>query len=154
MFEKHRRRFQEELAAVPLFSTLTPEQIASLAGRAYRAREPAGMTFTRTDERGDELVVVLDGAVDVMIDGNVVATLGIGDFVGENALMDPDARRTATVVARSPVVVAYIGRHDFEALLAGAPTLRDMLDATRAERTGSPDAASGSGDDEARRPPA
>ena len=72
-------------------------------------------------------------------DGRVLATLGPGEFVGEVALLDDGARRTATVVARTPVVVAYLGRYEFERLTATNPALLEAIEATRRRRTDSPD---------------
>jgi len=136
---RNRASFEAQLAGVPLFAELTPEEISRIAAAATRAREPAGMLFSKEGERGDELVIVLDGEVEVRHDGRVLATLGPGEFVGEVALLDDGARRTATVVARTPVVVAYLGRYEFERLTATNPALLEAIEATRRRRTDSPD---------------
>ena len=135
---RHRREsFEAELATVPVLRELSDAQRSELARRATRAREPAGMAFSKEGERGDELVVILDGEVEVRRDGALLAVLGPGDFVGEVALLDDSARRTATVVARTPVVVVYIGRHDFEYLTAEVPGLLDSIRATMRARLAS-----------------
>jgi CRP-like cAMP-binding protein len=95
------------------------------------------MMFSREGERGDELVVILHGEVEVRHDGALLAVLGPGDFVGEVALLDDSARRTATVVARTPVLVAYISRHDFEYLTAELPALLASIRATMRARLAS-----------------
>ena len=136
---RSRESFEAELATVPLFQALSDAQLAELARRATRAREPAGMTFSKEGERGDELVIILDGDVEVRHDGARLGVLGPGDFVGEVALLDESARRTATVVALTPVVVAYIGRHDFEYLAAAAPGLLESIQATMRARLASND---------------
>jgi len=136
---RNRASLEAQLAGVPLFAELTPEEISRIAAAATRAREPAGMLFSKEGERGDELVIVLDGEVEVRHDGRVLATLGPGEFVGEVALLDDGARRTATVVARTPVVVAYLGRYEFERLTATNPALLEAIEATRRRRTDSPD---------------
>ena len=137
------RRLREslaaELASVPVFRELSDTQRADVARRATRAREPAGMMFSKEGERGDELVIVLDGEVEVRHDGALLAVLGPGDFVGEVALLDDSARRTATVIARTPVVVAYLGRHDFEYLTAAVPGLLESIQATMRARLGAND---------------
>ena len=85
------------------------------------------MVFSKEGERGDELVVLLEGNVEVRRDGAVLATLGPGDHFGEMALLDDTARRSATVVAVTPVVVAYVSRHHFDTLLADNPAVRDAV---------------------------
>jgi len=137
---KWRRRpsFPEQLASVPLFAELTDEQLHGLASRATRAHEPAGMVFSKEGERGDELVVVLEGQVEVRRGNEVLATLGPGDYVGEMALLDDSARRNATVVARTPVVVAYVARHDFELLLDDSPDVSATITDAAAARSPRP----------------
>ena len=135
MRRRHRSSFEAELAAVPLFAALAPEEISVIAAAATRAREPAGMLFSKEGERGDELVIVLEGEVEVRHDGGVLATLGPGEFVGEIALLDDGARRTAPVVARTPVVVAYLGRYEFDRLTATNPSLLEAIEETRRRRT-------------------
>jgi CRP-like cAMP-binding protein len=136
---RSRESFEAELAAVPVFREFSAAQLTELCRRATRAHEPAGMTFSKEGERGDELVIILRGEVEVRHDGGLLGVLGPGDFVGEVALLDDSARRTATVVARTPVVVAYLGRHDFEYLTAAVPGLLDSIDATMRARITSND---------------
>jgi CRP-like cAMP-binding protein len=85
------------------------------------------MVFSEQGERGDELVVLLEGTVEVRRDETVLAQLGPGDHFGEMALLDDTALRSATVVAVTPVVVAYVSRHHFDALLADNPSVRDAV---------------------------
>jgi CRP-like cAMP-binding protein len=65
----------------------------------------------------------------------VLATLGPGEHFGEMALLDDTARRSATVVAVTPVVVAYVSRHHFDTLLAENPAVRDAVEQVLRART-------------------
>jgi CRP-like cAMP-binding protein len=132
---KHRATFERELAASTLFAALSPEQIRHLARTATRVREPKGMVFSKDGERGDEIAVLLEGAVEVRHDGVVLAQLGPGDHFGEMALLDDTARRTATVVALTPVVVAYVSRRHFDMLLAANPSVRAAVERVLRERS-------------------
>jgi CRP-like cAMP-binding protein len=146
MRRRAREAFVAELAAVPVFAVLDGDDVQELAATATRAREPAGMRFSQEGERGDELVVILEGRVEVRHGDDVVAALGVGDLFGEMALLTPTARRNATVVAVTPVVVAYLSRHHVEHLLEQssdfAAAVQAIVDA-RAPR--GPDAAPRSG---------
>ena len=124
---RHREAFERELASSKLFAELTPDQIHDLARATTRAHEPTGAVFSKEGERGDELVVLLEGTVEVRRGGTVLARLGPGDHFGEIALLDDDARRSATVVAVTPVTVAYVSRHHFDTLLADNPSVRDTV---------------------------
>ena len=77
-------------------------------------------------ERGHEFVIVLEGTVDVVIDGDVVATCNAGDYFGEIALLE-DRPRTATVIAKTNVVVDVIGRREFSVLLNHHPDIDERL---------------------------
>ena len=68
-------------------------------------------------------------------DGAVLAQLGPGDHFGEMALLDDTARRSATVVAVTPVVVAYVSRHHFDTLLATNPSVRAAVERVLRERS-------------------
>lgn len=114
---KHRITFEDELGRVPLFAGLPPDVRRQLSRLAVRTREGAGARIVREGERGDELLVVLEGTVEVRHDGQVLAHLHAGDHLGEVALLDARARRTATVIATTPVTVAYLGRHQFDLLV-------------------------------------
>jgi len=136
---RHQEAFERELAASVLFSALAPEQVHELARSATRVHEPEGMVFSKEGERGDELVVLLEGTVEVRRDGTVLAALGPGDHFGEMALLDERAIRSATVVAVTPVVVAYVSRHHFDALLAENPSVRDAVVRALEARSARPD---------------
>lgn len=139
MRQRNQDTFKRELAASTLFATLDPGHVHELAQTATRAREPKGMVFSKEGERGDELVVLLEGTVEVRRNGVVLAKLGPGDHFGEIALLDDTAIRSATVVAITPVVVAYLSRHHFDTLLADNPSVRDAVQRALRDRSAVPD---------------
>ncbi len=69
---------------------------------------------------------MLEGTVEVVIDGKVVATCGAGEFFGEIALLE-DRPRTATVIAKTDVIVDVIGRGEFAALRDTHPQIDEQL---------------------------
>jgi CRP-like cAMP-binding protein len=72
---------------------------------------------------------------------NVVATRGPGDYIGEIALLD-NRPRTATVVAKGPVVLEVIGRREFNTLLHDVPEINEHILATMAQRLAEVDSRS------------
>jgi hypothetical protein len=65
----------------------------------------AGEVLAEQGAAGDSLLLLLDGVVDVQVDGVSLGDLGPGAVVGERAILER-SRRTATLVARTAVRVA------------------------------------------------
>jgi len=130
----------ERLAQVPLFAGLSKKDLKRVSGLATRLDLPAGKELTHQGSIGNEFLVVLDGDVDVLIDGQVIVSCGPGDYFGEIALLD-DRPRVATVVAKTPVSVEVIGRREFKALIDDQPEIAQRLLATMAQRLAEDEAA-------------
>jgi len=139
------KSIDEQLAEVPLFAGLSGADLRQVGSLATRVNVPAGAKLAHQGKAGREFLVVLDGTVDVVIDDEVVATCGAGEFFGEIALLE-HGTRTATVVATTDCVVDVINQAEFATLLADHPGIAEALRRTRAERlsenaTHRPDAA-------------
>lgn len=78
-----------------------------------RRKLEQGEALVKEGEPGDELFLLLDGIVDVEVNGDVVAEIGPGALLGERALLE-GGTRTATVWARTPIRVAMIPREAIE----------------------------------------
>lgn len=85
-------------------------------------RLEAGARLTAEGSLGVEVLLVLSGTADVVRDGEVIATVGRADLVGEISVMTGQPRN-ATVVATSDVEVAVFTRAEFSSLLAACPRL-------------------------------
>ena len=124
---------EEWLAKVPLFNGLSKKQLREVSSLATRLDEPAGAELTKEGRVGNEFIIVLEGEIEIRRGTDVVATRGPGSYVGEIALLD-NRPRTATVVAKTPVVIEVIGRREFRTLLADAPELQAEIMSTMAQR--------------------
>jgi len=131
---KHRVSLREQLRHVPLLETLSDLELTRIARLARRIREPAGELLVKEGEAGHEFLIVLEGEIDVRQGDQVVGTLGPGAYVGETALLEDLPKRTATVRARTPVTIAFIGRRDFERLLSDLPQLARRIHETSDQR--------------------
>jgi len=65
----------------------------------------AGAALTQQGEEADAIYLLLDGIIQVQVDGEEIANLGPGALIGERAVLE-GGRRTATLVAVSPCKVA------------------------------------------------
>jgi CRP-like cAMP-binding protein len=123
----------ELLAQVPLLQGLSGRQLREVASLVTTIDGEPGKVLTREGEQGQEFVLILDGQGDVRRGGEVIATRGPGDYVGEIALIE-DVPRTATVVAKTPVRIGVIGRREFRALLDSDPEIDAQIRRVAAER--------------------
>ena len=123
----------ERLARIPLFEGLSKKQLSQVSRLMTPLDLKAGKVIARQGEVGREFLILLEGQVEVARDGKIIAVRGAGDFIGEIALLD-NRPRTATVTARTDVVVEVLNRGEFASLLAEAPELSAQVMATMARR--------------------
>jgi CRP-like cAMP-binding protein len=117
-----RKKKADVLAGLPLFSECSRRELDAVAAVADELRLPAGREVMRQGARGRELVVLLDGEVEVSRNGEVLATRGPGDFLGELALVT-HRPRVATVTATTDLRVLVLERGAFERLVREVPSI-------------------------------
>jgi CRP-like cAMP-binding protein len=71
----------------------------------------------------NDIYFIISGTVEIWINGRLVATRAAGSHVGEMALLDPTARRSATVKAAVPCVIARVSESQFSTLAKSYPHL-------------------------------
>jgi len=129
----------EDLRHLPLFSGLSPDEVAALSASLRRERHPTGAEIVRQGDAGDRFYVVHEGQAEVIAttEGKRqrLRLLGPGDYFGEIALL-LDVPRTATVRALTPLEVFSLGRADFESLLASVLPQISKEASTRREVVG------------------
>lgn len=106
------------LRANPIFAPLPESTLEQLAHALDEVSAPAGEEIVRQGDRGDRFYLVKRGALDVYVDGELVQSLEPGDSFGEIALLR-DVPRTATVRARTDVVLYALDRRHFLAAVTG-----------------------------------
>jgi Cyclic nucleotide-binding domain len=98
--------------ATAVESELERELSASImreGAKLERRSLDAGEALITQGEEGQELFLILDGAVDIEVDGEEVAELGPGTLIGELALLE-GGKRTASVYATTPVRAVVVPR--------------------------------------------
>ena len=91
---------EARLRSVPLFESLSSRERREVARHADEIDLPGGAELVRQGEFAYEFFVIEEGAAEVSRDGERVAELGAGDFLGEMGIVSGDVRN-ATVVATS-----------------------------------------------------
>jgi CRP/FNR family cyclic AMP-dependent transcriptional regulator len=106
------------LRSVPVFSGLSEQSLADIAGALEEEEVTAGREIIREGEIGDRLYVVVKGDCEVLKGGQVVATLGERSVFGEMALLDPEVR-SATVRATQEGLLLWLDHCTLEELMEG-----------------------------------
>lgn len=130
---RHKDAKLELLRAVPLFANLDDGELTDVARHADEVSVAEGTVLVTQDTSGNSFYVIIEGRADVMKDGQKLAELGNGDFLGEMALLE-DLPRSATVVTTAPTRVLEMHRRDFSSVLDRAPHLARKMLATLAHR--------------------
>ncbi|CAN5900224.1 hypothetical protein BH23ACT5_BH23ACT5_15580 [soil metagenome] len=78
-----------------------------MSARPEIVRVEEGSKLVEQGEPGSSIYLILDGMLEVDVDGEKIAELGPGAIVGERAILET-GRATATVTAMSPVRAARI----------------------------------------------
>jgi CRP-like cAMP-binding protein len=102
----------EALKRVPLFAQLTRKELKFVASRTDEVSVPAGRQLIRQGHSSDSFYVLLDGEVDVEVDGKKRAGLKTGDFFGEISMLDRGAG-TATIRTRTPTRMMVMSHSQF-----------------------------------------
>ncbi|KIX00892.1 uncharacterized protein Z518_09957 [Rhinocladiella mackenziei CBS 650.93] len=130
-FQK-RKMYEGFLEEVPLLSSLKPYERAKIADALETVKFEAGDNIITEGEPGDAFYLLEAGEASAYKHGieKPVKEYARGDFFGELALLD-DKPRAASVVAKSSVKVAKLGRDGFKRLLGPVESImrREEYDA-------------------------
>ncbi len=132
------RRFEGLLNRDSLVSALRRQQIVQadfhVAGKIadvcnlmqFEAMAPDNVLI-KQEAVDNDLFLIIAGQVSISVNGRELAVRGAGQHVGEMAMIDPSAPRSATVTAITQTVVARIQERDFAAMAAEYPFLWRQL---------------------------
>jgi CRP-like cAMP-binding protein len=124
------RTVVEALAQLTLFADLTRPQLEEVAHTVGEEMFAEGQRVLRQGMRGGGFFIILEGAAQVMIDGEERARLARGDFFGEIAALT-GAAPTADVVATTLLRCLTISGPEIEQFLLDHPQV--MLRMLKAE---------------------
>ena len=125
------------LASVPIFAPLPGGSLEHIAARLIPLRVEPGTVIVGEGDAGDRFYIVAEGEVDVTQSGAALTQLGAGGYFGEIALLR-DVARTATVTARTNVVLYALDRDDFLAAVTGHPQSAEAAESVMAARLAGP----------------
>lgn len=134
---------EQKLRMVPLFAGLSRKELKVLSTVTDQVALPAGTQLINEGAFSYEFLLITSGSAEVRRGGDLVATLGRGDFVGEVGAIR-DARRNANVAATSDMTAIVMTARDLRRITELIPSVAADIDAAIAARSGEASAGPGS----------
>ncbi|RII11626.1 cAMP-dependent protein kinase A regulatory subunit [Alternaria sp. MG1] len=130
---QRRRMYEGFLEEVPLLSTLTPYERSKIADALETKKYPPGTTIIQEGDVGESFFLLESGEAQVFKRGvdSAVNQYKKGDYFGELALLN-DAPRAASVISRTEVKVATLGKNGFQRLLGPVEGIMRRNDPSKA----------------------
>lgn len=123
------------IAAIPVFAGLPESDLDAVAKVAFEVEVPSGEAVVNEGDFGHAMFAIESGSADIVMGDATLRRVGTGDVVGEIAVLG-SGRRTASIVATSPLKLIALFKRDVWALDNRAPgaaqRLRTALDEHRA----------------------
>lgn len=115
---QRRRLYESFLEEVEILSTLTKYERSKIADALDTKKCPAGTTIIKEGDAGEAFYLLETGEAEAFKEGTEgpVKHYKKGDYFGELALLN-DAPRAASVVSKTEVKVATLGKDGFQRLL-------------------------------------
>lgn len=127
---------RERIASHAFLAGIPDDELDAVASAASERDFAAGETVISEGDFGHCLFLVEAGTADVSIDGRSVGRVGPGDVIGEVAVL-ASGRRTASVVAASPMRAISFFKREVWALERTAPEAARRLRAALKDHAGS-----------------
>jgi CRP-like cAMP-binding protein len=114
------------LKTIGVFADLSDDELQHIANLAAEVSVPAGKELVREGDYSYDLLAIEEGEAEVTRGGEHVADLGPGDVIGEMGVLER-TQRTATVVARTPMLLVTLTSWDVRRLNKSAPDAVEHL---------------------------
>ena len=124
---------ESSLRSIALFESLPAASRRVIAQHADEIDVPEGTELVRQGEFAYEFFVIEEGAAEVLRDGERIAELGPGDFLGEMGIVGKVVRN-ATVVTTSPARVIVMTGQAFRSVARTNPEVASRIEAAVEER--------------------
>lgn len=109
-----------DLSTISFFSGFDRAALDKIAAMGEPVEAEKGAVLMEQGEVGREAFLVVDGEVQIIVNGHVVGTAGRGSVLGEMALLDLRPR-SATLVALTDVELISYGSKQFRKILDDMP---------------------------------
>jgi CRP/FNR family transcriptional regulator, cyclic AMP receptor protein len=126
-------QYRGPLRGVGLFANLKDADLDLIARLVNEVKVEPNARILEQGSEGSDLLLIRSGSVRIEHNGQVIAHLGEGDYVGELSLLDGEPR-SASVYAATTCDLLVIQKHTFDHVLHSSPALKDALLSTLCAR--------------------
>ncbi len=124
---------ESSLRSIALFDSLPSQARAAVAQHADELDVSEGTELARQGDFAYEFFVIEDGSAEVLRDGERIAELGPGDFLGEMGIVGKVVRN-ATVRTTAPARVIVMSERDFRSMSRTNPDVASRIEAAVEQR--------------------
>ncbi len=113
---------------IPLFRDVPSSELFQMVNELPVETYEAGAYIFREGEAGENLYVVMDGALEVLLgadspDELLLRTCGSGEYIGEMSLILPEGKRTASVRAKMRTQTWVMSQEKFQEIMKRWPMI-------------------------------
>ena len=105
-----------------------------IADQAKLLQFESGEELIIQDDADNDIYFILAGRLSIVVNGREVAIRNSGQHIGEMVLIDPSARRSASVIAIEQTVVVKISETSFRSLADKYPRIWQLIAVELADR--------------------
>jgi CRP/FNR family transcriptional regulator, cyclic AMP receptor protein len=124
------------LKSIPLFQTVSDEELAEIAPFAEEVSVEAGTQLVREGDFSYDFMAIEEGQAEVSRGDERIAELGPGDFFGEIGVLEKELR-SASVVAKTDMRLIVLTGWDMKRMEKSMPQavdrVREVLEQRRLE---------------------
>jgi cAMP-dependent protein kinase regulator len=124
---------ERSLRSIALFDSLPSQARTAIAQNADELDVPEGTELARQGDFAYEFFVIEEGSAEVLRDGERIAELGAGDFLGEMGIVGKVVRN-ATVRTTSPSRVIVMTEQGFRSMSRTSPDVASRIEAAVEQR--------------------
>ncbi|HEX6652020.1 MAG TPA: cyclic nucleotide-binding domain-containing protein [Thermoleophilaceae bacterium] len=124
---------ESDLQSIPLFESLPRDARSLIAQHADQIEVPKGTELVRQGEFAYEFFIIETGAAEVLRDGERIAELGPGDFLGEMGIVGQAARNASVVTTIVSDVIVMTGQA-LRSVARSSPDVASQIQAAVEER--------------------
>jgi len=123
----------EAINKLKQLTNLSDAEVKKFAEVGRLVHIPEGWALISEGTPADNAYFILDGTVSVRHDGQEIATVGEGEFLGEGRILNK-TYRSAQVITSTPLTALAITPDEGRALASEIPALGTLLSKLEAER--------------------